>query len=193
MRRNPPFALLLLLAAVAAARPLGAQPAPGAPSAAHSYFTDVVLLDQDGHEQRLYTDLLQGKVVVIDAMFTECTGSCPVMAATLRKVQDWLGPRLGAEAHILSFSVDPEHDTPARLKEYAARFGARPGWYFLTGSKENLGLALKKLGQWVENRDAHNTLLILGNERTGLWKKAFGLAAPDDLLKVVASVLDDKG
>jgi len=53
-----------------------------------------------------------------------------------------------------------------------------PGWQFLTGEKQNVDLVLKKLGQYVESRDAHSNLIIVGNEPTGLWKKAFGLAAP---------------
>jgi len=173
--------------------------APGRPAAeeplspAHRYFTDVVLTDQDGHERRLYSDLLQGKVVIIDSLFTQCTSACPLISTTMKKVQDHLGDRLGRDVHLLSFSVDPANDSPARLKEYAARYHARPGWYFLTGKKENLEIALKKLGLYVENREGHVTLITIGNDRTGLWKKALGLAQPQDVLAIVDSVLDDSG
>jgi protein SCO1/2 len=194
---RPAFvAALLALSAVGGSTPLaagvsGGIEAPG--STAHRYFTDVVLVDQNGREVRLYSDLLQGKVVVIDSMFTECTSACPLISSTMQKIQDHLGDRLGKEVHLLSFSVDPAHDTPARLKEYAARYHARPGWYFLTGKKENLELALKKLGLYVENREGHVTLITIGNDRTGLWKKALGLAQPQDVLPIVDSVLKDTG
>jgi protein SCO1 len=177
-----------------AAPPAVAAPRPAAPdSPAHRYFTDVELTDQDGRPQRLYSDLLAGRTVVIDVFFSECTGSCPMVGATLAKLQAALGGRLGRDLYLLSISVDPQTDTPARLKEYAARFNARPGWYFLTGSKENVDLALHKLGQYVEQRDAHSNILLVGNERTGLWKKVFGLAKPEEIVTLVSGVLDDRG
>jgi len=83
-------------------------------------------------------------------------------------------------------------DTPAQLKAFADKFHARPGWYFLTGTKENVDFVLRKLGQYVDNKQDHLTVFIIGNERTGLWKKAYGLATSDELIKVVNSVLNDK-
>lgn len=171
--------------------PAAAQQAAGNP--AKNYFTDVVLVDQDGREHRFYSDLLAGKVVVIGSFFATCTGACPAMAKTYKKIQDWLGERQGKDIYLISITVDPEHDTPQRLKEFAQEFGARPGWIFLTGSKENVTLALGKLGSSVENKEAHNNLLFIGNEPTGLWKKAFGLAPSEELIPVVLSVLEDKG
>jgi cytochrome oxidase Cu insertion factor (SCO1/SenC/PrrC family) len=171
-------------------RPPGtAASAPGV--AARRYFTDVVLLNQDGQHVRFYSDVLQGKVVIINAFFTTCTGVCPPMNRNLEHIQEWLGDRLGREARLISISVDPVNDTPARLREYAMRFHAKPGWYFLTGEKQNVDLALQKLGQRVEAPDDHTSIIIIGNERTGLWKKAFGLASPQDLIRVVESVLND--
>lgn len=167
-------------------------PAPQA-NAAQSYFGEIPLVDQDGRTQRLYSDLIQGKVVVIDFMFTSCTGACPIMSNNFAKIQDWLGDRLGKDVYLLSVSVDPANDSPARLKEYAARYKARPGWYFLTGSPENVSAALRKLGNYVENPEAHQNLFLIGNDKTGLWKKAFGLAEPAALIPVVESVLEDKG
>jgi len=93
----------------------------------------------------------------------------------------------------ITITVDPVNDTPAKLKEYAARFHAKPGWYFLTGSKENVESALRKLGQWVDDPSNHQTLYLIGNDRTGLWKKAFALAKPEEVLPIVDSVVDDKG
>jgi cytochrome oxidase Cu insertion factor (SCO1/SenC/PrrC family) len=169
-------------------------PPPAAPaeSPAQHYFGEIPLVNQDGQTMRLYSDVLKGRTVVIDAMFTQCAGACPLMSANMAKIQDWLGDRLGKDVYLVSISVDPANDTPAKMKEYAARFKARPGWYFLTGSKENVNAALAKLGQAVETREAHTNLFLVGNDKTGLWKKAFGLAKPDDLIPVVESVVNDK-
>lgn len=172
----------------------GARPrAPETLSPPHAYFTDVELINQDGHPMRLYTDLLQGKTVVIDTIYTTCTGICPVMSQTLSLIQDHLGARVGQDVRLISISVDPEHDTPEKLKAFGEHLGAGPGWVFLTGSKENVEFALQKLGQHVENKTDHKAILLVGNERTGLWKKAFGLAPPQDILDIVDSVVDDKG
>jgi len=162
------------------------------PSAAQKYFTDTVLINQNGEKMRLYSDLLKGKTVIIDSFFATCQGSCLPMSRNLAKVQDALGDRLGKDAIIISISVDPTVDTPPALKAYAKKLNARPGWYFMTGDKQNVDFALKKLGQFVDDKQDHLNIFIIGNERTGLWKKAFGLAPPEELVKIVDSVLNDQ-
>ncbi|HEV3037958.1 MAG TPA: SCO family protein [Candidatus Angelobacter sp.] len=162
-------------------------------SAAQKYFTDTPLIDQDGKQLRFYSDLLKGKVVVINSFFTTCKDSCPVMAATLARIQDKIGDRLGKSVHLISITVDPQVDTPAKLKEFAEHMKAKPGWEFVTGSKENLDFILRKIGQYAENRDNHTSLFIIGNEKNGLWKKALGMAKSDDIISIVESVMNDPG
>jgi protein SCO1 len=161
-------------------------------SPAHKYFTDVELVNQNGEKMRFYSDLLKGKVVVINSFFATCQGVCLPLGRNLEKVQQALGEHVGKDVHIVSISVDPILDTPANLKEYAKKLHARPGWYFLTGDKQNVDFALNKLGQFVTDKQDHLNIFIIGNERTGLWKKAFGLAQSDELVKVVESVLNDR-
>ena len=160
--------------------------------AAHKYFTDVMLVNQNGEALRFYSDLIKGKIVVINVFFTSCHGACPPMILNMQRIQDQLGDKLGKEVHLISITVDPAIDTPAQLKEYAQKFKAKPGWHFVTGKKENVDFALAKLGQVAKGREDHTNIFFIGNEPTGLWKKAFGLAKPEDLLKVIASVVDDK-
>src|SRR6186713_2241214 len=81
------------------------------PSAAEKYFTDTVLLNQNGEKMRLYNDLLKGRTVIINSFFATCQGSCLPMSRNLAKVQDALGERLGKDAFIISISVDPTVDT----------------------------------------------------------------------------------
>jgi protein SCO1 len=185
------------LAHADASSPGGAKPSsqepPTAPSPAQQYFSDVILVSQYGEMMHFYRDLLRGKVVVINAFFSSCEGSCPVMMATFASLQEWLGERLGTQVHLLSVSVDPQTDTPAKLKAYAERLNAKPGWFFLTGEKQQVERALYKLGQYVEYKEDHSNLIIIGNDTTGLWKKAHGLARTEDIIKVVESVLHDRG
>ncbi|HEY6350687.1 MAG TPA: SCO family protein [Candidatus Angelobacter sp.] len=161
--------------------------------AARKYFGDTLVVDQDGHELRFYSDLLMGKIVIINSFFSTCEQSCPRMAGTLAEIQKRLGTRLGTDVTIISITVDPEQETPAKLKAYADKLAAKPGWIFLTGTKANVSAVLHKLGQYVDDKQDHLSVFLIGNERTGLWKKAFGLSAVDDVMRVVQSVLDDKG
>lgn len=168
------------------------QPAAQTDTPAHKYFTDVELINQNGEKMKFYSDLLQGKVVIINSFFATCQGSCLPLNQNLAKVQEALGDRLGKDVYIVSISVDPTVDTPPNLKQYAKKLQARPGWFFLTGSKENVDFALKKIGQFVDDKQDHLNIFIIGNERTGLWKKAFGLAKSEELVKVVESVVNDQ-
>ncbi len=162
------------------------------PPAAQKYFSDIQLVNQDGVKMRFYTDLLQGKTVIINSFFATCQGSCLPLMRNLQQVQTSLGDRLGKDARIISISVDPAVDTPGALKAYAKKVQAKDGWYFLTGDKASVEFALKKLGQFVEAKESHLNIFIIGNERTGLWKKAFGLAKSEEIVKVVDSVINDQ-
>ena len=176
------FALLLalLLSGTAGAQSVG------------SYLRDLPLVDQHGNEVDLYS-LMKGKTVVINSFFATCSGSCPVMANAFAAIRDRFQDRVGRELVLVSITVDPERDTPEKLRAYAKQMKAGEGWYFLSGSKEQVERALRKLGQYVESREQHQNVFLIGNDRTGLWKKAFGLAKPAELIELVRVVLDDPG
>ena len=161
-------------------------------NADENYFTNVVLLDQNGEKKRLYADLMKDKVVIINAFFSECKGVCPVMSSTLQQIQDYLGDKLGKTVNILSLSVDYKTDQPAILKTYAETYKAKEGWYFLTGEEANMELALKKLGKAVPSREQHDAIFLVGNLKTKLWKKVNGLSPADQTMQVIESVLNDK-
>jgi protein SCO1 len=200
------FIFVAALSGLAQGQPPAARTSPAPPSSladqkaasgemlspARKYFSDVELVNQDGQKMRFYSDVLKDKVVVINTFFTTCTSVCPPMNRNMERVQEALGDRMGKDAFLVSISVDPETDTPTRLKAYGQRFHARPGWVFLTGKKENVNWALYKLGQYVETKDDHTTIIIIGNEPKGLWKKAFGLAKADELMKIVEDVINDR-
>lgn len=161
-------------------------------TAGRNYFTDVELTNQRGQKVRFYSDLLAGKTVVINTFYSTCTSICPVMAGTFKKIQADLGDRLGRDVILISVSVDPETDTPARLRDYAKSMGAKPGWIFVTGKRENVDAALGRLGMRAASKEDHTAVMIIGNEPKGLWKKAFGLARSEDIVKMVEEVVDAK-
>jgi cytochrome oxidase Cu insertion factor (SCO1/SenC/PrrC family) len=158
-----------------------------------NYFTDTTLVDQNGHPFRFYSDLVKGKVVVINAFFTACKGSCPVMSNSLVKLQERVGDRLGKDINFLSLTVDPAGDNLEELARYAKRCGARPGWHFLTGTKEDLARVESKLGQYVENREAHASIMIVGNDASGVWMKQMDPADVDGLYRKLEEVMGSAG
>lgn len=178
-------------------RPLQPPEPPSKPSttdksaadAAAKYFPNTELITQDNQSVKFYDDLLKDKFVVINFMFTTCVGVCPPMTANLAKVQKSLAEDVSKQVTFISISVDPTTDTPERLKEYANKFKAQPGWYFLTGKKQNVDWVLYKLGGYVEDKNAHNTIVILGNARTGEWAKVHAMAKPTDIAAKVNEML----
>ncbi len=155
-----------------------------------NYFPNVPLVTQDGKAVRFYDDVIKGKVVAISFIFTHCKDACPTETANLRRVQKSLGERVGRDIFFYSISIDPEHDTPATLKEYAGKFSAGPGWTFLTGKKADILLLRKKLGLYREagrgeKLAGHSVSIIVGNEATGQWIKR----SPFDEPKMLAHLL----
>ncbi len=156
-----------------------------------NYFTDTPLIDQDGRSFRFYSDLVRGKVVVINPFFSSCTGSCLTMASILTKLQERLGDRLGKDVVILSLTVDPDVDTRERLALYAKQVGARTGWHFLTGTKADLETVERRLGQFVAVRESHPTTMFVGNDATGLWVKHLDPRDSAGLILKVEEALKD--
>jgi cytochrome oxidase Cu insertion factor (SCO1/SenC/PrrC family) len=159
---------------------------------AAAYFPNTVLLSQDNKPLHFFDDLLKGKIVLINFMFTTCTGVCPAMTSNLQKVQDYLGDRVGKSVNMISISVDPAVDTPEALKKYAEAYKVKPGWYFLTGKKEDVDSVLRKLGGLVKDKNDHTSLLIVGNVETGQWMKVFAMSRPAEIADVVIKLAESK-
>jgi protein SCO1/2 len=157
--------------------------------AAAKYFPNTELITQDNQKVKFYEDLLKDKFVLINFMFTTCQAICPPMTANLSRVQSLLGEQARKQVTLISISVDPTTDTPERLKEYANKFKAQPGWYFLTGEKQNVELVSYKLGGFVKDKNEHNAIIIVGNVRTGEWAKMYALAKPSEIVAKVNQML----
>jgi protein SCO1/2 len=136
-----------------------------------SYFPDAKVVTQDGKTLRFYDDLIRDKVFVISFLFTTCKDVCPLATARLAELQDKLGTSMGRDIFFYSISIDPETDTPARLKQYAAAFGAGPGWLFLTGAPDEIRAIRHKLGDRSKVLSDHRNEVLLGNGATGEWAR----------------------
>jgi protein SCO1/2 len=138
-----------------------------------NHFPNAPLITQDGKTVKFYDDLIKGKTVVINFIFTRCGNVCPLETAKLSQVYKLLGDRMGKDIFFYSITVDPKHDTPERLKEYSEKFHTGPGWYFLTGDKSDIDAVRKSIGMEERpNEDpltGHTTALTLGNEPSNQW------------------------
>jgi cytochrome oxidase Cu insertion factor (SCO1/SenC/PrrC family) len=153
---------------------------------------DVPVLDQDGNKLHFYTDLIKGKTVAINFIFTNCTTICPPLAATFARLQKEMGDKIGKDVHLISISVDPVTDTPERLKAWGAKFKAGPGWTFVTGEKQEMDKLLNALGAAVSRREDHTPATIIGNDSKGVWTRTYGLAKISQIMGVIQNVREGK-
>ena len=133
---------------------------------------------------------LEGQVWVADFIFTRCAGICPVMSSNMQKLQE----RLPGEVRLVSFSVDPSHDTTEVLTEYAKRYNADPDrWLFLTGdpstmqelSVDGFKLALDPTGGTEAEPITHSSRFVLV-DRQGHIRGYYGIEDPDALSRLIA-------
>jgi len=191
--RGTHWARVAVVALCLGAGGLLSRPALAADLWGADYFPNVPLLTQDGTTVHFYDDLLKGKAVAINLIYTSCKDECPLETARLVQGQRLLGDHVGKDIFFYSISIDPRRDTPAVLKAYAEKFGVRPGWLFLTGKENNIKLIAQKLGlsrsNDSANRDGHMAILMLGNEPTGQWMRNSAVDNPRFLATTITRFL----
>jgi len=157
-------------------------------------FPNILLLTQEGRPVRFYDDLVKGKTVLVNFIYTSCQKSCSPTTANLARLHGLLGDRVGRDLFLLSISLDPAVDRPATLKEYATRFGQFRGWYFLTGNEAEIEDLRRKLGLYdpdpVIDRDKtqHAGIVIVGNDTTNRWSSLPALMDPRQIAKTVLRI-----
>jgi protein SCO1 len=152
----------------------GAKHDAPAAAAAASTIPDVKVITQDGKTVDFYSDLIKGKVVAVNFVFTSCTTVCPPLGAMFGKLQEQHASRIGKDEYLVSVSIDPEVDTPERLKAWSKKFGARPGWTLVTGKKDDITRILKAMNAYSADYVNHQPVTIVGNDATGTWKRSYG-------------------
>ena len=168
--------------------------APGRPGGSPrdaAYFGNARLLTHGGKSVRFYDDLLHGKLVLINMMYTTCTGICPANTAAMKTLQAALGERVGRDIFMYSLSLRPAFDTPAALRDYACLYQTGPGWTFLTGDPVDVDTLRRRLGFYDSNPafDAdlarHTGMLRIGNLRASRWSMAPVLGSTRQLLATI--------
>ena len=182
-------AILLVLSTMAVQ---AQEPTADEEARARSYFTNLELINQDGETVQFFDDVMKDKVVVINFIFTNCKGACPLMTHKLTLVRDKLEGYVGEPLQFVSLSLDPERDTPAAMKEFAETHNAdHDGWIFLTGDAGNLDTIIKKLGQYTDDMEAHSTMMLAGNVNNAHWIKILPQEQPPAIAEKLRRLMED--
>ncbi|MDM0019119.1 SCO family protein [Variovorax saccharolyticus] len=189
----------LLLAGLGAASlgAIGAQAGvsePTRPSGGRQRIPNVELKTHTGKTVRFYDDLVRGKIVAINMMYADCEGTCPLTTANLVRVQELLGAEVGKTIFMYSITVRPERDTPQDLADYAEMHEVKPGWLFLTGTRESVEQVRLALGFYdpdpAVDKEAtrHTGMLRIGNDPFDRWGMTPALAAPEQIVRAIQHV-----
>lgn len=149
---------------------------------------DVEVLDQNGRKAHFYSDLFKDRVVVVSFFFTSCTLICPLQGQVLAKLQTALGDKMGKEVFFISVSKDPKTDTPHRLNLWAKMYKVKTGWTLVTGTETVMTGLLRELIGEEPGPQLHNPVVLIGNDRTGVWEDAEGLSSPEKLIEIIERV-----
>jgi protein SCO1/2 len=186
------FTLFIFVASLFSAAPLLAEEMGNmeqkadAPAFTRSTATykvpDVKMVRQDGKKLSFLKELDDGRPVILSFVFVSCSAICPMLTHVLSKVQSKLDAE-GKKAHLISISIDPESDSPAKLIEYAKKFGAGAGWDFYTGTRE-ASLALQKAFNTYRGDKMNHTATILMRSEPGKpWLRLEGFLNPDAVIQ----------
>jgi len=152
---------------------------------------DLQLFNHRGQPVRLYTDLIKDKVVLLNFFYTSCINVCLMQGENLSKIQTLLGSRLGKEVFFVSISMDPQTDTPQKLKYWAGAFGVKDGWTLVTGNDPEMNRLLKTLtGNGPGPKEMHSSIIFVGNDKTGTWMALDGLSEPDELVGILDRLIN---
>jgi protein SCO1/2 len=141
----------------------------------------VQLVRDDGRTVDLRHELDDGRIVVLNFIYTTCTTICPVSSQVFSQLQERLGPDRD-KVHLVSISIDPEQDTPQRLRSYAAQFHARAGWQHYTGTVQQSREAQLAFGAYRGDKMSHSPLTLVRAANGGPWVRYDGFATADELL-----------
>ncbi len=156
----------------------------------YSLGKDLRVVDMHGRESTMEQEVSGDRPVMVNFVFTTCTTICPVMSATFAQVQQQLGPD-AEKLRMISISIDPEHDTPERLREYAERFNAGPQWDFYTGDLGDIIAIQRSFDVYRGNKMNHEPTTLMRKSPADPWVRIDGLASGGDIVKEYRQLIAD--
>lgn len=146
---------------------------------------DLELVTQNSRRVKFKSEVIADKLVVMTFIYTSCTTICPVYNAIFTQLQDLLGDRLGKEVILVTLTLDPTRDVPQRMKKVAKKYRAKPGWIYLTGTKQNVDQVLRGLDAYFADFVEHPPMTLVGDGKTGTWRRFNGYPRPEHLLTMI--------
>ena len=156
-----------------------------------AWFPNVTLYTHEGKAVKFYDDLIAGKVVAVNVMYTTCEGMCPLSTLHLKRVQELIGGRLGKDTFMYSLTLEPERDRPGVLRDYMRQHDLGPGWTFLTGSRADITAVRYRLGFYdIEpavdgDNSTHTGMVRIGNEKLDRWCMEPVVAPPEQIARTI--------
>jgi len=142
---------------------------------------DVVLMNQNGEEVRFKEIMQSDRPVIVDFIFATCTAICPILSAGYASLQQKLGSKY-QNVHLVSISLDPENDTPKVMSAYLKRYGAKPGWDFLTGPREEINKIMRAFNAYIPNKMYLYPLTLIRLPEDGKWVRIFGILSTSEFM-----------
>ena len=146
------------------------------------------LVRSDGKAVDLASELADARPVLLNFVFTTCTAICPAMSQVFSAVQTELGAQR-SKVHMVSISIDPEHDTPERLAAYAKRFEAGAQWQFYTGTANASVAVQRAFDTYRGDKMNHESRTFLRPAPGKAWVRIDGLASPSQLAQQLRTAL----
>lgn len=161
-----------------------------APPQSRQLVPDTTLVDARGKTVHFYSDLVQGKTVLVNFIFTTCRSTCPRSGAIFGEVQRLLAAQRDSSISLISISVDPA-DTPEKLAKWAAQFGSPPGWTLLAGTEAAVSEVAVALTGAPARKGEHIAAVSIGDDATGRWTRVYGLQTPTELVEMARKFKTD--
>lgn len=165
------------------------------------HYANVSLRNQFDESLRFHRHFVaDGRALLINTMYTTCRGSCPITSTVLQSLREVLSPIFGTRLSIVSLSIDPQIDSPERLRNYAARYGADRRraelceWHFLTGKVADVDTLRRSLGFYDLNpqvdRDItqHASTLLFGNSTSDRWASLPASLSKSSLISTIRRI-----
>lgn len=149
---------------------------------------DVTLVNQDGKKVRFKSIIETDSPVVVDFIYGTCTTICPVLSAGYVNLQN----KLGADNKIpklISITIDPEHDSPKIMKQYLHKYHAKPGWEFLTGTRQDIDKVMKAFNAYIPDKMSHYPLNLIRYPKDGTWVRLFGIMSSREFAEEYMTVV----
>lgn len=146
------------------------------------HLPNLPMITHEGKRVLFYDDLIKDKVVSLNFFFANCDEVCPLVTANLAKVQKLMGDQVGRDIYMYSFTLKPEEDTVDVIRNYRKKFGAGPGWTFLTAKPEDMEKLRVAIGfTYPDPAIDKDTTQHIGNVRYGneplmYWSACPGMA-----------------